>query len=132
MFKRLASETDFRKQDFCFCPCLQREALLDRSDLTRSCSGFGLFLSLGWMNGWQLGSFVTGFCPFVRPCQPCQMPGVFVFVFRIDNCSAILQTHNPPRMNLTAQRYFSCRPVTPPRPLTRLLFERFTIKRPSH
>jgi len=34
-------------------------------------------------------------------------------------------------MNLTAQLYFSCRPVTPPRPLTQLLFERFTIKRPG-
>lgn len=69
------------------------------------------------------------FCPFVRQCQPCQMPGVFMVLFRIDNCCAILQTHSRPRMNPTAQLYFSCRPVTPT--LTRLLFELFTMKRPS-
>lgn len=84
-----------------------------------------------WMDG-SLALLWLVFALLFAHASLARCLGSLCFVFRIDNCCAILQTHNPPRMNLADQLYFSCRPVTPPRPLTRLLFERFTIKRPSH
>lgn len=69
-----------------WCNTDDRKALLHGSGSTGTCLGRSLLL----LNGRQLGSFVTGSChsvllllPFVCPCQPCQMPGVFVVAQRL-------------------------------------------------